>query len=1060
MMDTPDLRTNLDSYYQSIKTIILDKQHPVTGLLPASTAVTTHGDYTDAWVRDNVYSIMAVWGLALAYRRLDDDGGREYALEQSCVKLMRGLLQAMMKQAHKVERFKQTQGLYDALHAKYKTDTGDPVVEDDAWGHLQIDATSIFLLTLAQMIASGLHIIWTEDEVNFIQNLVYYIERAYRAPDFGIWERGAKMNSGSAELNASSLGMAKAALEALNGFNLFGARGGQSSVIHVIPDNIAHAEIVLHSMLPRESVTKEVDAALLSVISFPAFAIHKQTLVERTRDEIVGKLQGRYGLKRFLRDGHQTVLEDELRLHYEPEELKRFEHIESEWPLFYTYLYLDGLFRNDEAQIAEYEQLLEGVLVEQNGSKLLPELYYVPNGHIEAEKAEPHSQPRVPNENVPLVWAQSLYFVGKLLRDGLIHPTDIDPLRRHRHLSSRRPVVQIAFLAEDRRLQADLAAHGVLTETLDALAPFQVVWPDEVTRAFGRVGRNEKLGLNGRSSRSLKSLTTSRLYKLGGETVVCLSPFFMQQKFYLAYDLDFMVERFKSELAYVHRHWTQLGRPTVTVLLTHGLLQDDRTPFYELVQQIQAGRVDGVPVHSDHLAQLLPTAAFERIDELHGLELAAPELPESRVTGMLGDDTAVHQPLSQELELSIEFEQDVGMLTQRLAHSENLYEQIEILEAIAKRRGLETAVTLHDLLTSSVRDLLENVYERAGRLRLWAVVRRAAGLLQKVEIDLLSAVSAMLVRQKQIQVGRAYSDDSLILRPLPSHQLLQKIEKFSRDDARETVLTQEMLIYLGLLIKAKPELFDQMFTIRISYLILLLTGQLMRERKIPQATAYDQLMHMPPSEIQNRLQRVLEQYQSSGNIVMQIETLEVGKSESPVTWDADLDVETAVSPEESWLTWRQAQGTLTRVPPQFYNQLWELFRSANGLIIGNRFEQRNCLESRLVLSDMTPGEAAFAHRIEQLLNRIVAPEYRQLNVETLRVLISFFHQNPTLRVNDYLVTDTIIGHAVRLGYLDKFPDRERNYNHFKGNAWSHFYELPPIETSNYLAQSLQFLLTY
>ena len=337
-MESNQLRTKLDPFYNSIKTIILDKQHPISGLLPASTAVTIHGDYTDAWVRDNVYSILAVWGLALAYRKLDDDGGRGYELEQSCIKLMRGLLRSMMNQSHKVEAFKQNQFLHDALHAKYDTETGNPVVGDHAWGHLQIDATSLFLLITTQMIASGLDIIWTVDEVNFIQNLVFYIERAYRTPDYGIWERGAKMNSGSAELNASSLGMAKAALEALNGFNLFGARGGQSSVVHIIPDNIAHAEITLNSMLPRESATKEVDAALLSIISYPAFAIQKQSLVDKTRKEIIKKLKGNYGLKRFLRDGHQSVLEDEHRLHYEPEELKKFTDIESEWPLFYTYL--------------------------------------------------------------------------------------------------------------------------------------------------------------------------------------------------------------------------------------------------------------------------------------------------------------------------------------------------------------------------------------------------------------------------------------------------------------------------------------------------------------------------------------------------------------------------------------------------------------------------------------------------------------------------------------------------------------------------------------------------
>ena len=58
----------LHRLYKDINDIIIKRQHPVSGLLPASTAITTHGDYTDAWVRDNVYSIMAVWALGLAYR--------------------------------------------------------------------------------------------------------------------------------------------------------------------------------------------------------------------------------------------------------------------------------------------------------------------------------------------------------------------------------------------------------------------------------------------------------------------------------------------------------------------------------------------------------------------------------------------------------------------------------------------------------------------------------------------------------------------------------------------------------------------------------------------------------------------------------------------------------------------------------------------------------------------------------------------------------------------------------------------------------------------------------
>jgi phosphorylase kinase alpha/beta subunit len=78
------------------------------------------------------------------------------------------------------------------------------------------------------------------------------------------------------ELNTSSVGMAKAALEAINGVDLFGCYGSHSSVIHVLADEIGRNRITLDNLLPRESLSKEVDGALLSVISFPAFAVENK----------------------------------------------------------------------------------------------------------------------------------------------------------------------------------------------------------------------------------------------------------------------------------------------------------------------------------------------------------------------------------------------------------------------------------------------------------------------------------------------------------------------------------------------------------------------------------------------------------------------------------------------------------------------------------------------------------------------------------------------------------------------------------------------------------------
>ena len=66
---------------------------------------------------------------------------------------------------------------------------------------------------------------------------------------------------------------------------------------------------MLQSMLPRESSSKEIDSGLLSVISFPAFAVDDPSLIHLTRNAIISKLQGKYGCKRFLRDGHKTPKE-------------------------------------------------------------------------------------------------------------------------------------------------------------------------------------------------------------------------------------------------------------------------------------------------------------------------------------------------------------------------------------------------------------------------------------------------------------------------------------------------------------------------------------------------------------------------------------------------------------------------------------------------------------------------------------------------------------------------------------------------------------------------------
>ncbi|XP_010079328.1 PREDICTED: phosphorylase b kinase regulatory subunit alpha, skeletal muscle isoform, partial [Pterocles gutturalis] len=532
----------------------------------------------------------------------------------SVVKLMRGLLQCMMRQVDKVEAFKYSQSTKDCLHAKYNTHTCATVVGDHEWGHLQMDATSLYLLMLAQMTASGLHIIHSLDEVNFVQNLVFYIEAAYKTADFGIWERGDKTNQGITELNASSVGMAKAALEALDELDLFGAKGGPQSVIRVLSDEVQHCQSILHSMLPRASTSKEVDASVLSVISYPAFAVEDSELVEVTKQEIITKLQGRYGCCRFLRDGYRTPKEDPSRSYYEPAELKLFENIECEWPLFWAYLIIDGIFSGNVEQVQEYREALEGILIKgKNGVRLMPELYSVPPDKVDEEYRNPHTVDRIPMGKLPLMWGQSLYILGCLMAEGFLAPGEIDPLNR-RFATVAKPdvVVQVCILAETEAIKAVLRKEGIDVETVADVYPIRVQPARILSHIYARLGRNKQMCLSGRPYRNMGVLGTSKLYNIRQNIFTFTPQFIDQQQFYLALDNKMIVEMLRTDLSYICSRWRMTGRPTITFPVSHTMLDETGSSMHPAVlatlRKLQDGYFGGARIQTGKFSEFLTTS--------------------------------------------------------------------------------------------------------------------------------------------------------------------------------------------------------------------------------------------------------------------------------------------------------------------------------------------------------------------------------------------------------------------------------------------------------------------
>uniref|UniRef100_A0A674GV76 Phosphorylase b kinase regulatory subunit n=1 Tax=Taeniopygia guttata TaxID=59729 RepID=A0A674GV76_TAEGU len=1011
-------------------------QNPVTGLLSAG------ADHKDAWVRDNIYSILAVWGLGMAYRKnadRDEDKAKAYELEQV---------------------FEICDSTKDCLHAKYNSATCATVVGDDQWGHLQVDATSLYLLFLAQMTASGLRIIFTLDEVTFIQNLVFYIEAAYKVADYGIWERGDKTNQGIPELNASSVGMAKAALEAIDELDLFGS--------------------ILYSMLPRASTSKEIDAGLLSIISYPAFAVEDVNLVNVTKSEIISKLQGRYGCCRFLRDGYKTPREDPSRLHYDPAELKLFENIECEWPVFWTYFLIDGIFNEDKIQVQEYREALEGILIrEKNGLVLMPELYAVPPEKVDEEYENPHTVDRVPMGKLPHLWGQSLYVLSCLLAEGFLAAGEIDPLNR-RFSTGFKPdvVVQVTVLAESNQIKNLLQNRGIHVQSIADIHPLRVQPARILSNLYTMLGRNKNMKLSGRPHRHIGVLGTSKLYVIRNQIFAFTPQFTDQHHFYLALDNQMIVEMLKTELAYLTSCWRMTGRPTLTFPITHTMLVDDGTDIHPAVlatiRKLEDGYFGGARVKIGKLSEFLTTSFHtylsfldpdcdlklfdDRNDDCNSpdseygdypadfsvsMSLPTKVLNTHRKSLNLVDNphffgTKAHENILH-LPKDAHGDLDCRKLVDQLKECPTLHDQADILYILHILKGADWDTKLDGQYGVTVHCLLNELYRKAGLNQEWGLIRYISGILKKRVEVLAEACTDLLSHHKQLTVGLPPEPrEKIITTPLPPEELTDLIYEASGQDISIAVLTQEIIMYLAMYVRSQPSLFVEMLRLRIGLIIQVMATELARSLKCSGEEASESLMNLSPFDMKSLLHHILSgkefgverslrpvdssssspaisihemghsgatKTERSGITKLKSEMKQVRvfcqcSSESTavqelggVGWRGSTPSSpTSTSPTGSggdmswgdrkgqWLRRRRLDGAINRVPVGFYEKVWKILQKCHGLSIDGYVLPSSTTR------EMTPCEIKFAVHVESVLNHVPQPEYRQLLVEAILVL--------------------------------------------------------------------------
>lgn len=1027
--------SHLDKIFAEVETVVLSRQHPVTGLLPASTAVNTHGDYTDAWVRDNVYSIMCVWSLGVAYRK-QGEKVRSDQLEQATIKLMRGLLESMMRQAHKVEAFKHTLNPMDSLHAKYDTATGLPVVADDAWGHLQIDATSLYLLMLAQMTARGLRIVFTYDEVDFVQNLIYYIASAYRTPDFGIWERGNKINNGKTEINASSVGMAKAALQALDGFNLFGKNASPRAVVHSVADAVSLARATLASLLPRESLSKEVDSALLSVIGFPAFAVGDENLVRKTRDKILAELGGNYGCKRFIWDGHQTAVEDGSRLYYEHTELANFENIESEWPLFFCFLYVDALFSENEANAKHYRDKIEKLMVEEHGINLIPELYYLPPENIAAEKKKPQSQPRVPNENIPLVWAQSLYITGLLMDEGYVRPDDLDPLKmRRRSTRFVQPQIALVVLAENEEVKNILVDNGVIAETIEDIRPIGVISAPHLMDAYHQVGANSALGLTGRPMRRLQSLTTSQTYDINGRPHLCLSWVQGDEDDFRSYDATRISHKIDQEMQHIRKHWLN-NEVAVFTFMVEGrtCTSPDAEVLYQTLREYQ------LRTNNERVGYASAKLAY-RASRNNKFFIPNICLTPMHFAKVMMDKTLaefVPKNLNKDAQSFVTHYQHWN----KLAASEADQKNYALINAFLEKYGLDD--NLSEEANYPVRELLEFVYKVACQDNHWLTARYLFNVLDKVQNVLADGLVLLASRHLSVVVGDKQSR-YLTLEGSPNDRKIADMINSITEDPLEKTLVQEVLAIVGALVRTSPNYFDGLRSIYVHNLLSLcaIDEDASDESSIPE-NAIRKLAALSPADVLMRLLNILEAQQRS---FKQGLTFEFTKSDRKSSLLSD-DAEKTHALDTDWLEWRSARGLIPRFDEPFLKAIWQSLNHTDCLIFGDGASEECAMHTEYPRLSMTPGEESFARLVDQHSQQVHPPYYKSAILETLYAYTLYCEKNPDVHFGSSLNLGTVLEKAADLYVtaVGKTELTERNVDEM--------FEQSPVVLQKYLEKAL------
>ncbi len=341
---TFDFDTEIKQHLNMVRSL----QKP-SGVFTASAHDVETG-YDKAWLRDIYFMTL---------------GFLETGEIETVQKAAKALLQVFVKHEDKINWAAEHKPHYtwQYIHARFHPETFEEYWEE--WGNSQNDAVGEVLNILVTLEQLGAGVVETKAEKELVQKIIDYLVNLeyWQDEDNGIWEENM-------EVHASSIGSVVAAFE----------KASEIDWLEVPEVAIERGKSALRALLPRESVTKFSDLALLTLIYPFAVTTEEETLqILKDVEYHLVREKGviRYKLDRYYNNNLDGYSE------------------EAEWCFGLSWLAIIYAERGEKEKAYFWLRKAKAAVTEDGK---VPELYY--------------SNTCKPNENTPLGWSESMYVVA------------------------------------------------------------------------------------------------------------------------------------------------------------------------------------------------------------------------------------------------------------------------------------------------------------------------------------------------------------------------------------------------------------------------------------------------------------------------------------------------------------------------------------------------------------------------------------------------------------------------------------------------------------------------